>query len=357
MEVNFDLLISGCNTHCRHCYVNGGPGKNMDLELALLSLRRLDEIAALLPFPASFTLDNEPVNHPNLGDILRAASSTKHIRYHHHGMTTGIALMRRRDKAEVVQSYLDCGCGEFGITLHGSAAHHDEIVRREGAFQTSIEAAEFLKAKGVEINVSLMLNRFFPEDAAELDRILARLNPAFIWFAVPNYTPHANMSDFEPYRSTLQDLEALALWLPKWGQDRDGLLQNAEQSTVAAAIRQLEKGLSLKALFAEKQDELYCTLHQDGLLYLGNTGVETICLGDIRTLHAAQVSEILARAPGNRDYGAFYDPRRLPGEDELLRTLKTLPRELLYADLPSVLYRGLAELRTPTIIMRKKDAI
>ncbi len=37
MKVNFDILIAGCNTRCRHCYVNGGPGGLMPLETALLT--------------------------------------------------------------------------------------------------------------------------------------------------------------------------------------------------------------------------------------------------------------------------------------------------------------------------------
>ena len=95
MDVNFDLIAAGCNTRCRHCYVNGGPGKRMEAEDALLCIRRLDEIAALLPGPTSFTLDNEPMNHPEIVSILRAASSVKHVRHFHHGMTTGLALMER----------------------------------------------------------------------------------------------------------------------------------------------------------------------------------------------------------------------------------------------------------------------
>ena len=323
----------------------------MPLEDALRCLERLDALAARLPFPASFTLDNEPINHPEIAAIVRAASAAKHIEHFHHGMTTGIALMRREDRAEVVRTYLDCGCGEFGITLHGGAAHHDEIVRRRGAFQTSIEAGAFLKAQGAELSVSLMLNRFFPEDAPELDRVLAELEPGFVYFAIPNYTPHANMPDFEPCRASLKDLLALAPRLAAWGQDTEALLRRAEQNTIGAAAKLLEEGLSLRELFSAEQDELYCSVHQDGRLFLGNTGVETACLGDLRSLDLSRAAEALAQAPGNRDYGAFYDPDRLPDERTLLQALKALPQELLYADLPSVLYRGLAELHTPTILL------
>lgn len=58
MNVNFDILVSGCNTRCKHCYVNGGPGSMMKLEDALLFIEKLDALAEFLPFEASFTLDN-----------------------------------------------------------------------------------------------------------------------------------------------------------------------------------------------------------------------------------------------------------------------------------------------------------
>ena len=57
MTVNFDILVSGCNTRCKHCYVNGGPGSMMKLEDAFLFIEKLDALAELLPFEASFTLD------------------------------------------------------------------------------------------------------------------------------------------------------------------------------------------------------------------------------------------------------------------------------------------------------------
>ncbi len=351
MEVNFDLLVSGCNTRCRHCYVNGGPGKNMPLEDVLLCIEKLDEIAAVLPYKASFTLDNEPFNHPDIIQIIRAASAASHISYFHHGMTSGIALMQRRDKDSVLQAYLDCGQDELGITLHGSREHHDEIVRRKGAWHIAVEAAAYAKSHGARIGISLMLNRHFAEDAALLERVVTQLEPAYIYFAVPNYTPHANMMDFEPYRAALKDLYSLSSFLAGWGQDQEKLFREAGQNTISAVADRLEEGLSLHDLFAQPQDELYCTIHQDCCLYIGNTGVETTCIGDLRSVSVGHAAEILAQTPGNRDSGAFYHADELPGQKELIRALRQLPQDLLYSDPASVIYRGLEELHIPTRIL------
>ena len=346
MTVNIDLLVSGCNTRCRHCYVNGGPGSLMSLADALAAIDTLDRLAELLPFEAGFTLDNEPMNHPDIGIIIRKAAAVKHIAYYHHGMTTGIALMRREDREAVMRAYLDCGCSSFGITLHGNARHHDEIVRREGARQASVEAAEFMKSCGAEVGVSLMCNRFFAEDAGEIDALLKRLDPAYLYFAIPNFTPHPHMTDYEPYRASTDTLRGLRPWLARRGQLDKGWAK--EYCTAGMLKERLEQGLDLLALFRQPQDELYMTVHQNGDLFVGNTGVETEYLGSMRTLDIRAAAKRIRELPGNRDYGAFYDEKLLPGREALIRALDQLPRDLLYSDVASALYRGLAALGIPT---------
>ncbi len=351
MEMNVDLLIAGCNTRCRHCYVNGGPGECMPLEDALFCIRRLDALAAMLPFPVSFTLDNEPMNHPELASILRAAAGAEHMDHFHHGMTTGIALMARPDRDAVALAYRDAGCGEFGITLHGAPEHHDEIVRRKGAFAVSVAAAEYLKNQGFSVSVSLMFNRFFPADARELNRTIEALEPDFLYFAPPIYTPHPRMAEFELCRGNLSDLRALSGWLREWRQDPEDTVYRAEQATPGAVLRFLEQGRTVRELFAEKQEELYLTVHRDSRLYMGNTGAETLCLGDLRTLDLSRAAEIIRNAPGNRDYGAFYAPDCLPTEETILSALRRLPSDRLFGDRPSVIYRTLEELGTPTRLL------
>ena len=348
MTVNFDLLVSGCNTRCRHCYVNGGPGSMMTLEDALLCIEKLDGLAEMLPFEASFTLDNEPMNHPGIEAIIRKAADTKHIQYYHHGMTSGIALMHRKGRQAVMQAYLDCGYRDFGITVHGDASHHDEIVRREGAYQAAVEAAEYMKACGARVGVSLMFNRFFAGDAGGIDALLKRLQPDYIYFAIPNFTPHAHMMDFEPYRGSLDTLHQLRSRLEQWRQKEDEL--SKEICTIGMLREQLEQGLDIAELFRPPQDELYMTVHQNGDLFTGNTGTETERLGNLRTLDLQETARRIWQLPGNRDYGAFYDADRLPGREEMIQALEQLPQNLLYSDRASAVYRGLTMLGIPTRI-------
>ena len=349
---NFDLLVSGCNTRCRHCYVNGGPGPVMDGADALRCIAQLDAIASYLSEETSFTLDHEPMNHPEIGRIIRAASETAHIAYFHHGMTTGLGLMRREDRGAVLDAYLACGFDSFGLTIHGNRALHDEITRRQGAYEAMLAAGAFLKAHGAKLSVSLMLNRYSSEQAEEIQRTLDRLKPDVIYAAFPIYTPHENGMDYEPYRASAAIAEALRPHLIEWRQDADELIGSALRCCAASAVRELESGTDLSDLFDAPQDERYLCVHPDCRLFMGNSGAETQCLGDLRTADPAAVAEAIRTAPYNRDYGAFYDRKDLPSTDRLIAALKSLPQQGVYGDFPSVIYRGLFACGTPTKILR-----
>lgn len=346
MEINIDFLVSGCNTRCLHCYVNGGPDSMMDIVDVLLCLDKLNELGEYFQENISFTLDNEPMNHPQIDKILDIASKKSNIVNFHHGMTTGIGLMNRKDKERVVDAYFRNGYRTFGSTFHGVGSNHDEIVRRFGAYGKSISAIKFLKERGARIEVSLMFNRYFSGDVQEIQVMINKLNPNRVDLVIPIFTPHRNMMNFEPYRGNLEDLEKyLSIW------DSGRLFNQIEYYTPLAIIEQLERGLKLKELFQREQRELYLSLHQDCNLYVGNTGSETLLLGDLRKLEIKSLVGKIKSLSGNRDYTAFYDLKLLPNEEELIKALKAISQENVYGDMESVIYRGLAELNIPTKII------
>lgn len=352
MEINIDFLVSGCNTRCTHCYVNGGPGPLMQTDDALACIEKIDQIAALLPEKASFTLDHEPMNHPEIAKILHAASHTRHITNYHHGMTTGVGLMAKGDKETVIQAYLENGYNEFGITLHSVSAHHDEIVNRNGAFDKTIKAARFLSQQGCQLQISLMMNRFFAEDADQISRLIDDIGPDDIYFAIPIFTPHSNMMLFEPYRATLGTFESIYHYLPKWNQDAEEVMERAHRASVGGVGEKL-RYMELRRLWKERQDMLYFTLHQDCMLYIGNSGTETQALGDLRKLDPKSVAEIIQKLPGNRDYSAFYDIENVPDTESVLKALKAIPQDIVYGDFASVLYRAFVDLAIPTKLHSK----
>ena len=357
MMINIDLLVSGCNTHCKHCYVDGGPGPMMPLKDVLLCIEKLDEMAKYLSDRPSFTLDHEPMNHPGIDQILYKACHTQYIDNYHHGMTTGVALMQRKDKEAVIKSYLDNGYNSFGITIHGAAAHHDGIVRRKGAFDMTIAAARFLRQMGCQLKiVSLMMNRYFAEDADEISRMLDALGTENVRIVSPIFTPHSSMMAFEPHRATLETFEVIRPRLADWHLNEQEVMETAEYGCIEAAVNRLHS-TDLFRLWTGEQTELYLTLHPDCKFYVGNTGVETRCLGDLRTLDPKETADIINALPGNREYNAFYDEEDVPAIEDVRNVLGNLPRHLVYGDFESVLYRAFVQLgvQTKFILLHPSD--
>ena len=200
----------------------------------------------------------------------------------------------------------------------------------------------------MKLDVSLMVNRFFPGDAESITALLEELPPDSVYCVIPVYVPLGSMDEYETCRANLPEIEALEDYLPRWKQDGEAFLRKARELTVSAAADRLKMGPGLRALFEAPQDELYLSLHPDCLLYVGNSGAETRCLGDLRALDPEKAAAEIRKLPGNRDYGAFYDPANLPDTFDLVQALECLPQDLVYGDFESALYRGLAELGTPT---------
>lgn len=323
----------------------------MPLVDVLLCIEKLDVLAQFLADEVTFTLDHEPMGHPDIIPILSAVSGTHYIQNYHHGMTTGVGLMHRKDKGAVLEAYMNHGYHSFGITIHGAPDHHDEIVRRKGAYKSTVASAEYLKAQGADVEVSLMFNRFFSQDRASVSALLNRLQPSCVNLVFPIFTPHGHMLDFEPYRASMDTVKSLRGVWKMWRQDEDQVEEKARQNTIAAGVEQLKKMKDLKGLFGQQQEELYLTVHQNCKLYVGNSGAETKCLGDLRHIDLEETAALINSIPGNRDYGAFYDLEVLPSCEVLINALKRVPQDMVYGDFESIVYRGLEELKVPTKIL------
>lgn len=317
---------------------------------ALACIQKLDQIAAFLPKGTSFTLDHEPMNHPEIGRILSAAAHTRFIKNYHHGMTSGVGLMTRSDQESVVRAYLENGYRNFGITIHGISAHHDEIVNRKGAFEKAIAAIRFLSQMGCRVQISLMVNRFFAEDAEKISRLIDDTGADEVYFAIPIFTPHANMMMFEPYRATLETFEKIYCYLPRWNQDAEEVIERAQQNAIGNAEKKLQC-IDLHKLWEQKQETRYLTLHQDCMLYVGNSGAETQILGDLRKLESKTSAEMIQNLPGNYDYGAFYDIENVPDTESVWKAIRAIPQNLVYGDFASVLYRAFTDLAIPTKLL------
>jgi len=195
-----------------------------------------------------------------------------------------------------------------------------------------------------------MMNRFFIDDAEKISRLIENIGADDTYLAIPIYTPHPNMMLFEPYRATLEDFDSIFCYLPSWNQDVEQIMKKAHQNSIGRARERIPH-MDLHQLWTEKQDVLYLSVHQDCTLYVGNSGVETRNLGDLRQLDPKDTAEVIKNLPGNYDYSAFYDIEAIPDVKSILRAIDAIPQNLVYGDFASILYRALAGLAIPTKLL------
>jgi len=87
------------------------------------------------------------------------------------------------------------------------------------------------------------------------------------------------------------------------------------------------------------------------MLYVGNSGAETLALGDLLKLEPEIAAGVIQNLPGNTDYGAFYDIENLPSMENILKAIKALPQCFVYGGFASILYRAFVELGIPTKLL------
>lgn len=200
---------------------------------------------------------------------------------------------------------------------------------------------------GCQLKVSFMMNHYFSEDADDLSKLLDDLGTENVRLVSPIFVPHANMMMFEPHRATLGTFDAILHYLPHWHQKEQEVIETAQQNCVEEAMNRLHN-IDLHQLWTGEQTDLYLTLHHDCKLYVGNSGTETRCLGDLRTLAPQEVADIINSLPGNCDYDAYYDEKELPTIENIYKAIKELPHDLVYGDFESILYRAFVDLGVPT---------
>jgi radical SAM protein with 4Fe4S-binding SPASM domain len=172
-------LTYRCNLTCAFCYAGCGAagvpeGWSEDRAMGDDDVCRVLEVIrrdARCP-SVSFT-GGEPTLRPGLARFVRHAKSL--------GLATNLISNGQRLDDERVAALADAGLGSAQLSLEGStAALHDAIVGRAGAFERLWRAVERLRARGVRVHTNTTLTRRTLEDAEAIvdlaaDRGLERL--------------------------------------------------------------------------------------------------------------------------------------------------------------------------------------
>ncbi len=145
-------LTRACGLKCRHCRANAIPKRN-SRELTLTEVESvLDDLSTRFEIPPLMVFTGgDPVERPDLRDILRASVSRKL----HTAVSPSVTPLLTR---EVLTEWRDLGVKTVSISIDGANAQmHDGFRRMEGTFAASIERARDVRSlgMGLQINTSV----------------------------------------------------------------------------------------------------------------------------------------------------------------------------------------------------------
>ena len=141
-----------CGLACRHCRATAQPERN-PLELTTEEgYRLLDEITKFgRPYPHLVLTGGDPLNRPDLHDLVRAATE--------RGIGASLApaatdLLTR----EVMASLHEAGVQNISLSIDGSdAARHDGFRMVPGTFEKTLQAAKWAREVGLPIQVNTLV--------------------------------------------------------------------------------------------------------------------------------------------------------------------------------------------------------
>lgn len=348
MKYTFEITICGCATNCGHCYVDGGPGPIMSCEDYALCLNRLVPALKRLDGNIAFNLGNETFCHPRVVDLFRLTDRVcpqYFDRRNEDFPTTGVALLRHRDRENILRELERKGIWELFFAVHGGQEAHDRMVGRPRRFAQLFETADFLVSRGFHVRFSLMLSRVFAEGLDEIMERISRYPGAKIDPIVPLYAPTPRLRTYQQYRLESQELLALCDRLDSWQVDTAKvrkLCANCSEQVVWAAHKNFAAERSSAPNWA------FFHVTHDLKLYYGNAGMHTRLLGNLRTMTAQQVYEAIAPLGPNYDFDAFYPM-------EAFERLHAMPRpttDRVYPSHPDCYYAWLDELGVHNLLIK-----
>ena len=147
--------------------------------------------------------------------------------------------------------------------------------------------------------LSLMLSKLLIQDRDEISRILHHIQPDKVYFAIPNGAPSQRMLAYQKYRPTYEEYIQLTGYLSQWGLDEAALMKQFEagSSNILSATCKTQREFKVV-----QPEQCYLTVHPDLNLYIGNSGVETALVGNLRDLTTEAIIDAMENAVANFNF-------------------------------------------------------
>jgi len=259
-----------CPLRCQHCDLPDLPTEHLPGELWS---QRLEELAQEVGRPFLVGISGgEPLVYPGILDILEACASA--------GLLTSLATSTLPLTRERVERLLAAGLNSLVVPLDGLGLNHDELRRRPGLFEQTVNAMRLVKELSPALHVSVVTT----VTARNLDQLTSLAH--WVW-------GQPELIDLLCYHTLSGNLggplERDPLWYgksPLWPGSHPELVPQLEE-----LIRLREKGLPLVNSVAELQSMLQfyrtpsvplrpCGQYRRGMLALPNGAVKLCPMHD-----------------------------------------------------------------------------
>ena len=205
-------LIRRCNLSCKHCYALSADHDYAGELSSAEAFTVMDDLKAF-KVPVLILSGGEPLLRPDLFEI---AARAKALRFY-VGLSTNGTLI---DEA-LADRIAATGFDYVGISLDGLAATHDKFRRLAGAFDRSLAAVRWLRARGVKIGLRFTMTAMNAHDLPALLQLMRDEQVDKFYFSHLNYAGRGNIhrardARFAATRDAL-DLLFERAWQAAWG--------------------------------------------------------------------------------------------------------------------------------------------
>lgn len=173
-------VTRACALACRHCRASAIDWRD-PRELSLDEGRRLIGDVASMGTPLMVFTGGDPLQRDDLEDLVRHARS--------QGLTVGtIPAATPRLTRERVQSLHDAGVHQMALSVDAETAEkHDSLRGVPGTFDKVMEAAQWIRDTGVNLQVNTVFGAWNADDFDAIAELVQQMGVVFweVFFLVP----------------------------------------------------------------------------------------------------------------------------------------------------------------------------
>ncbi|MCL7475469.1 MAG: radical SAM protein [ANME-2 cluster archaeon] len=151
-----------CNLKCKHCYLGGGTGEDMNFEEFKQVVDEFINVGGLKIMLSG----GEPLLHPLIWEFLEYLK-TSHLRV----VMLSNGTLIDKENAPRLKGLVH----EVQVSIDGTALSHDAL-RGEGTFEKTLDAVRYLKAAGIDISAASMIHARNLDEFDEIEKTINALD-------------------------------------------------------------------------------------------------------------------------------------------------------------------------------------